>query len=236
MKNASTTRRDEIAAGLARVERRIADACAAAGRARDEITLIAVSKTYPASDVRILSELAVRDVGENKDQEASAKAGECAGLPVRWHFIGQLQTNKARSVVSYADMIHSVDRPRLAEALDRAAVAAGRRVACLVQVALDDEPGRGGVPPDQVPALADVIAAAGGLTLGGVMAVAPLGADPAPAFARLREVSAALREKHPAAGVISAGMSGDLAEAVAHGATHVRVGTALLGRRTPFVR
>jgi pyridoxal phosphate enzyme (YggS family) len=232
----TTTRRDEIAAGLAGVERRIAAACAAAGRARDEITLIAVSKTYPASDVRILTELGVRDVGENRDQEAAAKAGECADLPVRWHFVGQLQTNKARSVVAYADMIHSVDRLRLAEALGRAAVAAGRQVTCLVQVALDDDPGRGGVPPGDVRPLADTIAATEGLILGGVMAVAPLGADPAPAFTRLRDVSAALAERHPSATVISAGMSGDLAEAIIQGATHVRVGTALLGRRTPFVR
>ncbi|MEO3812509.1 YggS family pyridoxal phosphate-dependent enzyme [Sphaerisporangium sp. B11E5] len=232
----STGRREEIAAGLARVERRIAEACAAAGRARDEVTLIAVSKTYPASDVRLLSGLGVRDIGENRDQEAAAKAGECADLPVRWHFIGQLQTNKVRSVVSYADVIHSVDRPRLAAALGRAAVAAGRRVTCLVQVALDDDPGRGGVTPEAVPALADAVAGEEGLELGGVMAVAPLGADPAPAFARLREVAEALRGAHPGAVMISAGMSGDLAEAVAHGATHVRVGTALLGRRTPFVR
>ncbi|GII88715.1 YggS family pyridoxal phosphate enzyme [Sphaerisporangium siamense] len=236
MNDTHTTRRDEIAAGLAEVERRIADACEAAGRARGEVTLVAITKTYPASDVRILAGLGVRDIGENRDQEAEPKAGDCADLPLTWHFVGQLQTNKARSVVSYADVIHSVDRERLVGALSREAVRAGRRLTCLVQVALGDEPGRGGVGPAGLAPLADAIAGAEGLVLGGVMAVAPLGADPAPAFARLRELSAALRADHPSATVVSAGMSGDLAEAIAYGATHVRVGTALLGRRKPFVR
>lgn len=234
--DASAVRRDEIAAGLAEVERRIAAACEAAGRDRREVTLVAVTKTYPASDVRILTGLGIRDVGENRDQEAAAKAAACADLPLTWHFVGQLQTNKARSVAAYADVIHSVDRARLAAALGREAVRAGREVTCLLQVALDDDPGRGGVVPADLPALADTVAGAGGLVLGGVMAVAPLGGDPGRAFARLQELSAALRAAHPGATAISAGMSGDLVEAIAWGATYVRVGTALLGRRTPFVR
>lgn len=236
MKNPSTPRRDEIAAALAEVERRITGACETAGRARHEITLVAVTKTYPASDVRILTELGVRDVAENRDQEAAAKAAECAGLPLTWHFVGQLQTNKARSVVSYADVIHSVDRPRLVHSLGREAERAGRQVTCLVQVALDEDPGRGGVLPSELPALAGLVARTGGLVLGGVMAVAPLGGDPDRAFARLLELSFALRVEHPDATAVSAGMSGDLAQAIAHGATHLRVGTALLGRRKPFVR
>ncbi|MGW4644408.1 YggS family pyridoxal phosphate-dependent enzyme [Sphaerisporangium sp. NPDC004334] len=236
MNNRDTTRRDEIAAGLTEVERRIAAACAAAGRARQEVTLVAVTKTYPASDVRLLSGLGVAHVGENRDQEAAPKARECAGLPLTWHFVGQIQTNKARSVVSYADVVHSVDRLRLAEALSRAAAGAGRRVTCLLQVALDDDPGRGGVLPSGVAALAEAVAASEGLVLGGVMAVAPLGGDPGRAFARLAEISADLRTDHPEATVISAGMSGDLDHAIAHGSTLVRVGTALLGRRKPFVR
>lgn len=231
-----TTRRDEIAAGLAGVEATIAEACRAAGRTREELTLVAVSKTYPASDVRLLASLGVRDVGENRDQEASVKARECADLGLTWHFIGQLQTNKVRSVVGYADVVHSVDRPRLVTALSHEAVRAGREITCLVQVALDDDPGRGGVVPAQVKALADAIAEAEGVRLGGVMAVAPLGEEPGRAFARLREIARAVRADHPEADAISAGMSGDLAEAVANGATHLRVGTALLGRRKPFVR
>ncbi|GAA3117103.1 YggS family pyridoxal phosphate-dependent enzyme [Streptosporangium carneum] len=231
-----TTRRDEIAAGLAEVEATIAQACRAAGRAREELTLVAVSKTYPASDVRLLAALGVRDVGENRDQEASVKARECADLDLTWHFVGQLQTNKARSVVGYADVVHSVDRPRLVSALSHEAVRAGREVTCLVQVALDDDPGRGGARPVEVAALADALAAADGLRFGGVMAVAPLGEEPGRAFARLWEIAQAVRADHPGADVISAGMSGDLSEAVANGATHLRVGTALLGRRKPFVR
>ncbi|MFC4059892.1 YggS family pyridoxal phosphate-dependent enzyme [Planomonospora corallina] len=231
-----TTRRDEIAAGLAEVEARVAEACRAAGRAREELTLIAVTKTYPASDVRHLAALGVGHVGENRDQEASAKARDCADLGLAWHFIGQLQTNKARSVARYADVVHSVDRPRLVAALGAEAVRAGREITCLVQVALDDDPARGGARPRDVPAVADAVAGTGGLRLGGVMAVAPLGEEPARAFARLRQVAQAVREAHPDAGIISAGMSGDLREAVANGATHLRIGTALLGHRKPFVR
>ncbi|WP_436756918.1 YggS family pyridoxal phosphate-dependent enzyme [Streptosporangium sp. V21-05] len=231
-----TTRRDEIAAGLARVEAQIAEACRAAGRHREELTLIAVSKTYPASDVRFLAELGITDVGENRDQEAAAKARECAGLGLRWHFVGQLQTNKVRSVAGYADVVHSVDRPRLVTALSREALAAGRPVTCLVQVALDGDPARGGARPEEVEALADAVAGAEGLELGGVMAVAPLGEEAGGAFARLREISRSVRKTHPGAGVISAGMSGDMSQAIANGATHLRVGTALLGRRKPFVR
>ena len=137
-------RRDEIAGRLAAVRARIAAACQAAGRASGEVTLIAVTKTYPVSDIRLLGELGVTDIGENRDQEAAPKAAACAalGLPVTWHFVGQLQTNKAASVVTYAQVIHSVDRPRLVRALGSRATAAGRAVTCLVQVSLDDDPAR----------------------------------------------------------------------------------------------
>jgi PLP dependent protein len=230
------SRAEQLAANLAAVRERVAKACALAGRSADEVTVIAVTKTFPASDVRLLARLGVTDVAENRDQEAAGKAAECRDLPLRWHFVGQLQTNKVRSVVSYADVVHSVDRERLVTALSRAAVRADRPVRCLVQVALDDAEGRGGTRPGGVPALADAIAAAPGLTLGGVMAVAPLGGDPAAAFARLAEVAAAVRAAHPAATMISAGMSADVEEAIACGATHVRVGTALLGGRRAIVR
>ncbi|TKK77275.1 YggS family pyridoxal phosphate-dependent enzyme [Herbidospora galbida] len=233
---APSPRGEEIAAGLAEVERRITDACAAAGRSRSEITLIAVTKTYPASDVRLLAGLGVADVGENRDQEAAAKAAECADLALTWHFIGQVQTNKARSVAAYADLIHGVDRLRLAEALSREAVRAGREIGCLIQVSLDGRAGRGGALPADVLPLADALAALPGLSLRGVMGVAPLGEDPAPAFARLYGVAQAVQKDHHHANIISAGMSGDLPQAIANGATHLRVGTALLGRRKPFVR
>jgi PLP dependent protein len=238
----------EIAASLAEVRARIDAACRAAGRKTDEVTLIAVTKTFPCSDIRLLSTLGVRHVGENRDQEAARKAAECADLraDLTWHFVGQLQTNKAASVARYADVIHSVDRLRLAAALGSAARRTGRTLTCLVQVSLDDDPARGGAPADEVPALADRVASEVGLELGGVMAVAPQsagsagtgppGTGPLAAFQRLAEIAARVRAVHPGAVMISAGMSGDLEDAIRAGATHVRVGTALLGGRPGFVR
>jgi PLP dependent protein len=227
------SRSDELAANLAAVRQRIAAATAAAGRDAGDVTVIAVTKTWPAADVRLLSELGVADVGENRDQEAGPKHAACADLPLRWHFVGQVQRNKAASVASYADVVHSVDRTVLVEALDHHAERHGRRVTALVQVALDGAPGRGGVPPERVGEIAVAVARSASLDLGGVMAVAPLGADADTAFARLAEVAAELRAEYPGATVVSAGMSGDLEAAIRHGATHVRVGTALLGHRSP---
>jgi pyridoxal phosphate enzyme (YggS family) len=193
-----------------------------------------VTKTWPAEDVRLLAELGVRDVGENRDQEARDKHARCADLGLRWHFVGQLQRNKVGSVAEYADVVHSIDRPALVSALGRAATASGRTITGLVQVSLDrgPSPGRGGAVPGDVGALADAIAASAGLVLGGVMAVAPPDADAGAAFARLADIAAAVRRSHPEATMISAGMTGDLEAAIENGATHVRVGTALLGRRT----
>ncbi|NEC47167.1 YggS family pyridoxal phosphate-dependent enzyme [Actinospica acidiphila] len=234
-----TDRKDELAANLARVEERIAAACDAAGRGRDEVTLIVVTKTWPASDVRILSGLGVRHVAENRDQDAAPKATACADLPLVWHFVGQLQTNKVRSVVGYADVVQSVDRARLVSALSKECVRAGREVGCLIQVALDagaDGRGeRGGVAPSGVAELADLVAGAEGLRLDGLMTVAPLTGEYAgrqqAAFERLMDLSTDLRRTHPAANMVSAGMSADLEQAVAAGATHVRVGSAVLGVR-----
>jgi pyridoxal phosphate enzyme (YggS family) len=198
------------------------------------VLLVAVTKTRPASDVRLLQSLGLADMGENRDQEARAKAAEVPG--VRWHFVGGLQTNKARSVATYADVVHSVDRPELVAALSAGAVRADRRLEVLLQVSLDGDPARGGCSAADLPALADAAAAAAGLELAGVMAVAPLGADPADAFDQLAELHERLLAQHPAAVARSAGMSGDLEQAVARGATHVRVGTALLGARAPVSR
>ncbi|MCN9239779.1 YggS family pyridoxal phosphate-dependent enzyme [Streptomyces sp. RY43-2] len=234
-----TDRKTQLAANLAQVEDRIAAACRAVGRARDEVTLIVVTKTYPASDVRLLSELGVRHVAENRDQDAAPKAAECSDLPLTWHFVGQLQTNKVRSVVGYADLVQSVDRSRLVTALSKEAVRAGRELGCLIQVALDagaNERGeRGGVAPSGIEELGDLIANAPGLRLDGLMTVAPLIGEYAgrqqAAFERLMVLSTDLRRTHPTATMVSAGMSADLEQAVAAGATHVRVGTAVLGVR-----
>ncbi len=231
-------RRDELSGNLATVRDRVAAACDAAGRRPDEVTLVVVTKYFPRSDVDHLAALGVTDIGENREQEASAKLAEGGGPPagVRAHFICQLQSNKAGSVARWADVVHSVDRRKLVGALARGAYSAGRELTALVQVNLDPSGGsasglaRGGVSSDEALALADAVADSS-LHLGGLMAVAPLGEDPSAAFARLAELAERLRAHHPGATTISAGMSGDLEAAIAHGATHLRVGTAILGSR-----
>jgi pyridoxal phosphate enzyme (YggS family) len=231
-------RRREIADRLHQVTDRITAACAAAGRPPDQVHLIAVTKTFPASDVLHLAALGVADVGENRDQEAAGKAAavSAAGVDLRWHFVGRLQRNKCRSVVRYADWVHSVDSVRLAAALGAAAAAADRTVEALVQVSLDGDPTRGGAVlagPSEVDLarVTDAVASAVGVRLAGLMAVAPIDWEPEAAFARLAEIAHKVRVNHPTATVLSAGMSGDLEAAVRYGATHIRIGTALLSQR-----
>jgi len=238
-----TDRRAELTANLAAVRARIAAAAEAAGRVPADVTLVAVSKTFPAADVVHLLDLGVTDFGENRDKEAGAKAAEvgelAAGQPPRWHFVGQIQRKKAKSVAWYADVVHSVDRSELADALGPRLVRAGRRIDALVQVDLDSpgtdsggsDQGRGGVRPNGVVELAEYLADLPGLRLAGVMAIAPLEGDPEPAFARLAVLAEGVRGIAAGAVAISAGMSGDLEAAIRHGATHVRVGTALFGGR-----
>lgn len=233
-----TDRRSELATALGAVQDRLAAACRAAGRDHADVVLVAVTKTRPASDVALLHQLGVRDVGESKDQEAAAKVAALAeqlggGAALRWHFVGGLQRNKARSVARYATLVHSVDRLPLVRALSDGAVRAERHVGVLLQVSLDGDPDRAGAAPQDLAALADATAGAPGLRLAGLMAVAPLGAGQEATFARLAELSERLRSDHPDARAVSAGMSGDLEPAVAAGATHVRIGTALLGHRPP---
>jgi pyridoxal phosphate enzyme (YggS family) len=229
----------EIRQNLAAVQDRIRQACAVAGRRYEDLTLIAVTKFFPVSDALALVQCGVTDLGENRDQEASAKAAEFAELapagtaPVRWHFLGRLQTNKARSVARYADLVHSLDRPELADALAAGATQAGRRLPVLVQLSLDADPGRGGSAGQDLLALADQVAGLASLRLSGVMAIAPIEADPDLAFEQLADIAQQVRTRHPDAVIVSAGMSADLEAAVRHGATHLRIGTALLGRRSP---
>jgi pyridoxal phosphate enzyme (YggS family) len=235
--DAADPRAAEIAANLAAVRARIEAAARSAGRDPGAVTLVAVTKFFPGADAVRLYEAGVREFGENRDQEAAPKIAEVRALMplARWHFIGQVQTNKARSVAAYADVVQSVDRSRLVTALDQAAARAGRTLDCLVQVNLDpDAAGRGGAEPGDVERIADAVAGSNALRLGGLMAVAPLGADPRPAFERLAEIAAKVRGAHAEAVSLSAGMSGDLEAAVASGATHVRIGSALLGRRPPL--
>ncbi len=232
----SMARRDQIATNLETVRGRIAAACADAGRDPAEVLLVVVTKFFPASDVRLLAELGVTDVGENRHQEAEAKAAECADLGLRWHFIGGLQSNKAAAVAAYADVVESVDRLKLVAPLDRGAQRRGGPADVLLQVSLDPpgSEGRSGADPDALPALAAAVEQAAGLRLRGLMAVAPLGEDPAEAFARLADVRRDFLLERPGATWLSAGMSVDLEDAVRIGATHVRIGSAVLGSRPRF--
>lgn len=234
-------RRSELAARLQVARDQVAAAARAAGRDPGDVHIVAVTKRFDASDVVALAELGIHHVGENRHQEAAPKhaAVEAAQPPVArelvWHFIGQLQTNKARAVAAYSDQVDTVDRLALVAALSRGAVAAGRTVGVSVQVSLasgdEGQAHRGGCAPGEALQIADAVAAAEGLSLRGVMGMAPLGADPARAFERLAEVASMIRAGHASAQEISAGMSGDFVAAIAAGATHVRLGTAILGER-----
>jgi pyridoxal phosphate enzyme (YggS family) len=234
-------RRAELAAALARVRHRIAAAALAAGRDPEEIRLLAVTKTRPAFDAALLTDLGMLDLAENREQEGAAKSAELAFLrpnaQVRWHLVGRLQRNKARAAARWSAEVQSVDSPRLAEALTRgvvAARAAGERAGpldVLVQASIDGDPNRGGCPIEDLPGLADRVARSNELRLRGIMAIAPLGMHPGAAFERLAAAAERLRNDHPRATEISAGMTDDLEPAIAHGSTCVRVGTALLGAR-----
>lgn len=229
-----TGRAARLADNLRAVTAEIAAACAAADRDPAEVELVVVTKTHPAADVVALAELGQIAFGENRDQEAAAKAAEvaAAGARVRWHFIGGLQRNKCRSVAGYASMVESVDRPGLATALD--AAARSRRdgpLDVLMQLSVDGDTRRGGVAEADDAALADTIEACAGLRLRGVMAVAPLDWEPRRAFEQVARRAEAIRKSSPDAVVVSAGMSADYAEAIACGATQIRLGSKLLGRR-----
>ncbi|GAB2705189.1 YggS family pyridoxal phosphate-dependent enzyme [Nocardia thraciensis] len=235
---AESTRAAELASALTGLSARIEAACHATGRDPGEVRLLPVTKFFPAADIEALYRLGRREFGESREQEAAAKGAALGHLPgVRWHMIGRLQRNKAKAVARWAYAVHSVDTERLAAALDGAAGAAredGRRTApleVLLQVSLDGDPTRSGVSPDDLPRLADQVAAAENLRLAGLMAIPPLAADPEPEFARLAALHTRLRADHPEAAELSAGMSGDLEAAIRHGSTCVRVGTALMGER-----
>ncbi|MBW0093301.1 YggS family pyridoxal phosphate-dependent enzyme [Pseudonocardia sp. KRD-184] len=237
--SAPDDRRADLAARLAAVRARIDAACAAAGRAPDEVTLLAVTKTVPASDVTVLMDLGLTAFGENRVQEAGAKVEEVAATHpgARWHLVGGLQRNKARAAVRWADRVESLDSVRLADALDgavRRAQDAGDRSAALpvlLQFSVDGDPDRGGVALDGLLPLAEHVAGCAGLRLDGLMAVAPLGMDTERAFSGTAAAADRLRSAFPQARTLSAGMSGDLEVAIGHGSDVVRVGTALVGER-----
>lgn len=220
-------RLESLAGRLGRVRAEIADAASVAGRSVDELTLIVVTKFHPPQLIRDLAELGEHDIGENRHQEAAAKFDELAELDLTWHFIGQLQTKKARQVARYADVIHGIDRLALVEALRPIE----RNLDCFIQVNLTDDPDRGGVQPEELMPLTEAVLSTPALNLLGVMAVAPLNEPPRPAFQRLRLLSDRVQELEPKAKYISAGMTLDFADAIAEGATHLRIGTAITGNR-----
>jgi pyridoxal phosphate enzyme (YggS family) len=231
-------RTTELRRRLMEVDATISAAAASSGRSRDDVVLVVVTKTWPQSDIATLHDLGVRDIGENRHQEAEAKAAALTDLGLTWHFIGQIQSNKAPRIAGYADVVHSVDSVRLAQRLNAGAHNRGRVVECFVQVSLDPADvharGRGGAPATDVDEVAAAIDDAEALRLRGVMGVAPLGGDAAAAYEQLAAESRRLREQHPHATAISAGMSGDFVDAIKAGATHVRVGSAILGERPPL--
>lgn len=223
----------DIQSNLEKINSRIAAACAISKRNVSEITLIAVTKTYPASDVDLLKQLGIENVGENKDQEAAGKMSQVKEK-FSWHFVGQLQSNKAKSVVTYADLIHSVDRLSLAKELQKSASAIAKKQKVLIQVDLDQsgpDASRGGVWPADLAELAQFISQSENLGLAGLMSVAPLGENPSEAFQRLAQIRSDFLKNYPNAVTLSAGMSEDLEAAIEHGATHLRIGSALLGER-----
>ena len=221
-----TIRSQELSVNLDSIRARIGAAVQGSGRSPDEVTLIVVTKTFPASDVQILYDLGVRDFGENRDQEASVKSLE---LPddCKWHFQGQIQSNKLKSIAEWADVLHSIDDISHARKLN--SLVAEKDV--FVQVSLDNLPNRGGVLPNLLPDFLEEISALANLNLRGLMAVAPLGEEPARAFSRLKELSDQVVRVHPKAHEISAGMSNDFEAAIAQGATHIRIGSQILGVR-----
>ena len=244
MTTLATTREVELADALAAVRSRLTRAAEAAGRNADEIELLPITKFFPASDVLILTRLGCSAFGESREQEASNKAAEVGAMlpsqPVRWHMVGTIQRNKARSIAGWAYAAHSVDNAKVMGALDRAATRAlgdGRRrepLRVYIQISLDGDVQRGGVDigrPDLVDVICAGAQAAEGLEFVGLMGIPPLDWNPAEAFARLQAEQQRVQRAYPQPLGLSAGMSGDLEVAVKHGSTCVRVGTALLGQR-----
>jgi PLP dependent protein len=226
------SRVDEISGNLEKVKEQIKLAAASANRLSEEITLVAVTKTFPVSDIEILYSLGIRDFGENRDQEASAKVGL---LPkdVRWHFQGQIQSNKLKSITSWASYIHSVDQLKYAQMISD--YSAGNEKPIFMQVSLDKPPqSRSGVNPSELLELAGAISALPGIRLQGLMAVAPVNSPAEQAFAELEDIRSDFLSTFPDAKSLSIGMSGDYQIAIKYGATHIRIGSSILGIRSPI--
>ncbi len=219
-------RKAEISRNLQEVKERINGAAKSVNRDPNEIQLIVVTKTFPISDIEILRDLGESNFGENRDQEAGPKAQT---IPAIWHFQGQIQSNKIKSICEWADVIHSISSEK--EILKFAQSARKHQV--FLQVSLDGQVGRGGASPADLAQLADLVNESNNLDLIGLMAVAPLGVEPMKAFADLAQINQGFTGQFPNSKFLSAGMSGDFEAAIKNGATHIRVGSSILGSRSP---
>lgn len=211
------SRRDELATNLEAVKARIKN---------PDVTLIVVTKTYPVSDVQILHELGVRDFGENRNEEGLEKSVAVDG---RWHYQGEIQSRKLRDIAAWADVVHSLDN---ASHISKLSNAATKPLDIFLQLSLDGDPARGGAVESGLPALADIALASSNLHLAGLMCVPPVAADPRTAFTEIAEIHRRFVSNYPDATALSAGMSGDFEIAIDCGATHIRVGSSILGSRT----
>jgi pyridoxal phosphate enzyme (YggS family) len=191
------------------------------------VTLIAVTKTFPASDVQLLKQLGIQEFGENRDSEGAEKS---AVVPGNWHFQGQIQSNKLKSITSWASVIHSLDDPRHFEIIEKVAP---HPLSIFLQVSLDGAHNRGGAGVDQLYQLAELVSGSATHTLAGLMSVPPVAMDPEAAYSQLSVIRTEFLSRFPEANSLSAGMSGDYQLAISHGATHVRVGSSILGSRSP---
>lgn len=221
-----SNRKDEIARNLQEVKERISAAAKSVNRDPAEIKLIVVTKTFPISDIEILRDLGESNFGENRDQEAAPKA---EAIQATWHFQGQIQSNKIKSICGWADLVHSISNEK--EILKFAQ--SPRKHQVFLQVSLDGELGRGGADPTDLAQLADLVTESNNLELLGLMAVAPLGAEPDKAFSDLAQINQGFVGQFPNSKFLSAGMSGDFEAAIKYGATHIRVGSSILGSRSP---
>lgn len=210
-------RHDELATNLETVKARIKN---------PDVTLIVVTKTYPVSDVQILYDLGVRDFGENRNEEGLEKSAAVEG---RWHYQGEIQSRKLRDIATWADVVHSLDN---ASHISKLANAASKTLDIFLQLSLDGDPARGGAVESELPALADIALASANLRLIGLMCVPPVAADPRTAFTEIAAIHRRFISKYPEAKSLSAGMSGDFEIAIDCGATHIRVGSSILGSRS----
>ena len=231
----SSTAADSLAERLVLLNERIQRACVDSGRSLEEITLIGVSKTKPAADVTAANELGLHDFGENYLQEATGKIDALQGIAATWHYVGNIQSNKTKEVAKYFDWVHTVDRSKIGQRLS-AQCPAGKTIQVLIQVNIDDDPNKGGCSPAQALDLTQQLTALPNLQVRGLMTILSKDSIPRDSYESVAQLSVQIAAELPAAqqacwDTLSMGMTYDLEHAIAAGATHIRIGTALFGAR-----